>query len=888
MSLQLFDVPDVDYRYEASREVEFQPALTGIQPITFSIPGSDDYYDTNSIRFKVKVRLTDPAAGYNGLSADLTAASDANNSKSTYCVNNFGHSIFRDITLSMNGVLMTEQSNTYHYRAYLETLLNYNREEGATKLAPQGWVNALNVVNIMGATGANSDIPTNAGWSGNTELRALTSRLLSENWHTFLIRPHLPPLRTGKLLVPNIQMDFELFLNPNTVYMMGTPNKGTLVAKKFPAIHPEDIKVTLLMRKVTLNASVYVRLQKERQLGKQIARYPVVRSEIRTFSFDGRTTQWEQDNVFVGRFPDRVMVGLLHSDAFNGNLQRYPFAFEKFGVTQIRQTLNGEEYPYRTLQLTGDQAYEDLLGYDRFLQAMGAYNEDKIPMLLPGDWGQGKNCTLFLFNNVPSGKADDPQYRNPRQSGNTRLIIDFAAAVGHNITVLVWSEGHGSLSTSPSTVGRMIRQPSSVIIAGPSGSGKSELVEQWLRDLNVFQVKPKKIVYAYDRWQPRFERMQKKEGIQFHRGLPDPRHLTQWFGRTRGGVLVLDDLMEEGGQDKRVLDLFTKDSHHRNITVLYLTQDLFPPGKFAKTINRNAHYIVAFKNPRDQTGIRTILLQAFPERWRQVLRLFKRITSRPFGYLMLDVHPASDDRYRLWSHLTRREGKAQLQRELARVRRQREGGQQRDLSERMDTPTFSPAGVGSPTSPSVLRDLSSMTDMVAELTQPVDRAQLDQEIEDFQLTYPVNVDDALNAFTLPPVAGTGTTTTTAPPPPPTITTAPTTTATQTRTRTTTSTVTTPTGRPTVAAKQPRRRPRVPSPPSPGSSPPSEDEDEDDDDDDRGRGLRRRLDLLNEDAQERARGRRIRNITHTNTVTTVYEEGGRPSVRRTSTRTSGPP
>ncbi|CAH3150031.1 unnamed protein product [Porites evermanni] len=640
MSLQLFDVPDVDYRYEASREVEFQPALTGIQPITFSIPGSDDYYDTNSLPFKVKVRLTNPAAGYTGLDAGLLI-SDANETRHVYCVNNFGHSIFRDITLSMNGVLMTEQSNTYHYRAYLETLLNYNREEGATKLAPQGWVNQLNVVNVMGATAANSDVLTDANWSGNTELRALTSRLLEEHWHTFLIRPHLPPLKTGKLLVPNVQMDFELFLNPNTIYLLGTPNKGTLTAKKFPAIHPEDIKVTLLMRKVTLNASVYVRLQKERQLGKRIARYPVVRSEIRTFSFDGRSTQWEQDNVFVGRFPDRVMVGLLHSDAFNGNLQRYPFAFEKFGVTQIRQTLNGEEYPYRTLQLTGDQAYEDLLGYDRFLQAMGAYNEDKIPLLLPGDWGQGKNCTLFLFNNVPSEKADDPQYHNPRQSGNVRLIIDFAAAVGHNITV-------------------MIRHPSSVIIAGPSGSGKSELVEQCLRDLNVFQVQPHKIVYAYDRWQPRFDRMQKKEGIQFHRGLPDPRHLTQWFGRTRGGVLVLDDLMEEGGQDKRVLDLFTKDSHHRNITVLYLTQDLFPPGKFAKTINRNAHYIVAFKNPRDQTGIRTILLQAFPDRWRQVLRLFKRITSRPFGYLMLDVHPASDDRYRLWSHLTRREGKAQV------------------------------------------------------------------------------------------------------------------------------------------------------------------------------------------------------------------------------------
>ena len=154
--------------------------------------------------------------------------------------------------------------------------------------------------------------------------------------------------------------------------------------------------------------------------------------------------------------------------------------------------------------------------------------------------------------------------------------------------------------------------------------------------------------------------MAKKDGIRFHRGLPDPSNLTKWLGPARGDVLVLDDFMEEEGQDQRVLDLFTKDSDHRKITVLYLTQDLFPPGKFSKTINRNAHYIVAFKNPRDQTGIRTILLQAFPDRWRQVSNLCKCVTLRPFGYLMLDVHPASDDRYRFWSHLTPREGQSQV------------------------------------------------------------------------------------------------------------------------------------------------------------------------------------------------------------------------------------
>ena len=86
-----------------------------------------------------------------------------------------------------------------------------------------------------------------------------------------------------------------------------------------------------------------------------------------------------------------------------------------------------------------------------------------------------------------------------------------------------------------------------------------------------------------------------------------------------------------------------------------------------------------------------------------------------------------------------------------------------------------------------------MTDMVTELTQPVDRARLDQDIEEFNLTYPVNVDDALNAFTLPPVAGTGTA-------PAITTTQPVTTATQTRPVTSTRT------RPVTTSTTSRPRP----------------------------------------------------------------------------------
>ena len=52
-------------------------------------------------------------------------------------------------------------------------------------------------------------------------------------------------------------------------------------------------------------------------------------------------------------------------------------------------------------------------------------------------------------------------------------------------------------------------------------------------------------------------------------------------------------------------------------------------------------------------------------------------------------------------------------------------------------------------------------------------------------------------------------------------------------------------------------------------------------------LRRQMELLAEDARQRSVGHRIAGITHTNTVTTVYKDGGEPEVYRTSSRLSTP-
>jgi len=452
--LVLFQVPPTDFRFQSRREIKYQPVFPGVQPITFQIPASEDYIDLKDIKLEIQLRLTDPVSGYTGIEVeDIVSGTDGTDSDGTdtrnmFIVNNFAHSIFKQIDVKYNGILMTEQTNLYHYMAYLLTLINFSEEEGKNKLVPQGWVNgALNINSgAMSVGTANSDkIKTTdtKAYSDHQKLKDLTKKVQLKRWHTFVMKPYIPALRTGGYLAPGTALEMELHLNPNTFYLYGTPNKGSLTAKKFPTISANDIKIQLVIPKITLNQSVYNKLQAERRLASKTVKYPVVRPSIRTYSIPSGYTKWEEDNVFLGKLPDRVILALVHSDAFNGDVTRYPFCFERFRLTHIRQMVNGEEYPYRTLEWSNESNNKDStddLGYERFLQAMGAYREDKDPMIQPEDWGEGKNCTLFLFNNVPSGYPDDPKNRNPQQTGNVRYELTFGSATSNNITVIVWSE----------------------------------------------------------------------------------------------------------------------------------------------------------------------------------------------------------------------------------------------------------------------------------------------------------------------------------------------------------------------------------------------------------------------------------------------------------------
>lgn len=190
----------------------------------------------------------------------------------------------------------------------------------------------------------------------------------------------------------------------------------------------------------------------------------------------------------------------------------------------------------------------------------------------------------------------------------------------------------------------MFHHPFSMIIAGPSKSGKSVFTTQLLNNLHYITMPPDRIIWAYGEENVRqFSDIHKaNSSVEFSKGVP----VLSDINPAITNLVIIDDLMEDAGKSANIADMFTKGSHHRNLSVILIVQNVFHQGKKMRDISLNASYIVLFKNPRDGRQIRSLANQIVPENPMFMVDAYGKATKHAHGYLLIDLTQQTPDRER--------------------------------------------------------------------------------------------------------------------------------------------------------------------------------------------------------------------------------------------------
>lgn len=188
----------------------------------------------------------------------------------------------------------------------------------------------------------------------------------------------------------------------------------------------------------------------------------------------------------------------------------------------------------------------------------------------------------------------------------------------------------------------LLKTPFNLILAGPSGSGKSEWIVKFLKNYEkmIFPV-PQHVLYCYGIFNnnvPVIEKM----GFSTYAGIPE-----NFDNYPKPLLLILDDM---GDIKKDYLDfLFTAKTHHENIDCIFVVQNCFSAN--TKVARNNAHYLTLMKSPSYKLQIRTLGSQLFPSQLPYFMDAFKKATEEKFGYLFIDLHPNANENLRLRTNI---------------------------------------------------------------------------------------------------------------------------------------------------------------------------------------------------------------------------------------------
>ena len=405
--LDLFSVPPTQTSIECASYVEYNPisSLSDGTPIEFVINGSgQDYVDLANTQLYVKLNICHPN----------NAAIDGNSQVGP--VNLLLHSLFSEVDIKLNDVLISSTNNTYAYRSYLETLLSYGDDAKSTHLT-----SSLYYKDIAGKMDNANPLEAQA----NSGLKKRHSYFATGGTVDLLGRIHADIFYQPKYLPNDVTIRIRLVRNKNNFCLMSaTPNENYKV-------RISDCKI--YVRKVKLSPSVFVAHAKALETGN--AKYPLRRVICKTFTVPRGNLDCTQENLFSGQLPTRLVLGCVDNAAFNGDYGKNPFNFKHFSLSQLKVYLDGQQQNIRPLDLNFESNHY-INAYMTLYTGTGKQFMDEGNQIQRDDFSRG--YAIYAFDLTPDLAEDD--HFNLIKDGNVRVDMKFAAALPNTMNVIVYAE----------------------------------------------------------------------------------------------------------------------------------------------------------------------------------------------------------------------------------------------------------------------------------------------------------------------------------------------------------------------------------------------------------------------------------------------------------------
>ena len=403
-NLALFHPKPVDTGIEQIQYIDYRPIsqLTSGSFVEFNIaPGSMEYIDLRQTRLHLKVRI---------LKSDGSMVTPEDN---VAFVNLPMQAMFKQCDVSLQQVNISPTiSCFYPQKSYIDTILFNSEDSAESQIQTQGFYK--DTAGYMNSTnpslGGNFGLTQRYMWTKDGNCFDMEGPLLVDC------------MMQERLILNGVQVNIKLYPSSNEFVLMSDTN---------------DYKVDLVdavLKVCHMKVNSAIILSHDAALSEGNAIYPIIKSNIKTFSVAAGIQSFSQDDLFQGEVPTRVIVALSSSAAFNGTINKNPFNFENWNLNFLAFYVDGESRPatpltpnYKTNNYTPE--------YLTLFSGTGKYRTNNGVYISKEDYAQG--YAIYVIDLDENHSKD---YVSLCRRGHTRLSIRFQDPLPEPIVVLAYAQ----------------------------------------------------------------------------------------------------------------------------------------------------------------------------------------------------------------------------------------------------------------------------------------------------------------------------------------------------------------------------------------------------------------------------------------------------------------